>query len=48
MTTTSPPRDQSAAYRQPVGEVLAALDTVAERELTQAEAWAARCCGSAS
>jgi len=38
MTATSPPRDQSAAYRQPVGEVLAALDTVAERGLTQAEA----------
>jgi P-type Ca2+ transporter type 2C len=38
MTATSPPRDQSAAYRQPVAEVLAALDTVAERGLTQAEA----------
>jgi P-type Ca2+ transporter type 2C len=38
MTATSPPRDQSAAYRHTVDEVLAALDTDAERGLTQAEA----------
>jgi Ca2+-transporting ATPase len=38
MTATSPPRDQSAAYRHTVDEVVAALDTDAERGLTQAEA----------
>ena len=38
MTATSPPRYQSAAYRHSVAEVVAALNTDAERGLTEAEA----------
>jgi P-type Ca2+ transporter type 2C len=38
VTATSLPRDQTAAYRHPVDEVVAALDTDPERGLSQGEA----------
>jgi len=38
MTVTSPPFDQTTAYRHPISDAVAALDTDAERGLSQGEA----------